>query len=71
MLIYMKSVPTQYYQKVWKRISPVKVSMIEKNEKCDHEIGDGFIYKYDRTNHKICGTVKCAGKESTIAKHLI
>jgi len=40
------------YQKVWKRMAPVKVTMIEQNEKCEHELGEAFVYEnhYDKPN---------------------
>jgi uncharacterized repeat protein (TIGR04076 family) len=39
------------YKQVWKRLYPVRVTMIAKDEPCPyHDIGDTFIYKshYDK-----------------------
>ena len=38
------------YKEIWKRFSPVKVKMIEKNEDCLHNLSDSFLYNnhYDK-----------------------
>ena len=38
------------YKQVWKRFAPVAATMITENEKCQHSLGDAFVYKnhYDR-----------------------
>jgi uncharacterized repeat protein (TIGR04076 family) len=38
------------YKRVWKRLAGVSATMIEKNEQCQHNIGDSFAYKnhYDK-----------------------
>jgi len=38
------------YQVTFRRMAPVKVTMVEKNEQCHHNIDDVFIYKnhYDK-----------------------
>lgn len=30
----------------WKDLGPIRVEMVEKNEKCHHEIGDVFYYPH-------------------------
>ena len=33
------------YRKVWDRISHIEIKMVEKHERCKHELGDCFQYK--------------------------
>lgn len=33
------------YQKLWDRIGKIEIKMVEKYEKCKHNIGDTFIYE--------------------------
>lgn len=33
------------YLKLWERLSPLQIKMIEKNGLCNHDLGDTFIYK--------------------------
>lgn len=38
------------YKRVWKRLAGIRAKMIEKNEQCQHEVGDTFMYRnhYDK-----------------------
>ena len=33
------------YKKLWEKLSPVEITMIEKNESCKHNLGDSFIFE--------------------------
>ena len=33
------------YKDVWKNISEIQITCIEKNEECKHSVGDSFIYE--------------------------
>ena len=33
------------YKNVWKNISKIQITCIEKNEECKHSVGDSFIYE--------------------------
>jgi hypothetical protein len=33
------------YKDVWKNISKIEITCIEKNEECKHFVGDSFIYE--------------------------
>jgi uncharacterized repeat protein (TIGR04076 family) len=38
------------YRKIWEKIAPVEVKMIEKNERCKHDLGESYVYRnhYER-----------------------
>ncbi|MCK5609240.1 TIGR04076 family protein [Candidatus Pacearchaeota archaeon] len=40
------------YRRVWGKIAPVDIKMVEKNEQCIHKPGDTFMYKthYEKPN---------------------
>ena len=33
------------YKELWKDLGPIEIRIIEKNEKCPHEVGDTFYYE--------------------------
>lgn len=33
------------YGELWGKLGPIEIKMIEKNEKCHHELGDMFYYE--------------------------
>jgi uncharacterized repeat protein (TIGR04076 family) len=33
------------YREVWKSVSRVRITCVEKNEECRHKVGDTFIYE--------------------------
>lgn len=41
------------YRRFWDNISKVEIRMIEKNEECQHNLGDSFVYEnpYKRPEH--------------------
>ena len=46
------------YTKVWDRIPPVEVTLIERKGGCKHEVGDSFIYKNHRDRPpEICASI--------------
>jgi uncharacterized repeat protein (TIGR04076 family) len=40
------------YKQIWARIPPVKITNLVENEKCQHRLGDTFVFKnhYDKPN---------------------
>ena len=32
--------------KTWSELGPIEIRMVEKNEKCPHEVGDTFYYEH-------------------------
>jgi len=40
------------YKQIWARIPPVKITNLVENEKCQHRLGDTFVFKnhYDKLN---------------------
>ena len=34
------------YKKLWEDLGPIEIKMVEKNEKCPHDVGDVFYYKH-------------------------
>jgi uncharacterized repeat protein (TIGR04076 family) len=33
------------YRAFWEKLTPVRITMVEKNEECKHCVGDSFLYK--------------------------
>jgi uncharacterized repeat protein (TIGR04076 family) len=34
------------YKELWKKLGPIEIKMIEKNEWCHHAVGDTFYYEH-------------------------
>jgi uncharacterized repeat protein (TIGR04076 family) len=51
-----KSLTDAQYKKLWKNLGPIEIKMVEKNEKCRHNLGDTFYYEHPYSPPK---EVKC------------
>jgi len=44
------------YRGLWAALGPIRITMVEKHEKCPHEVGDEFTYE---TPYKPPAGVEC------------
>ena len=42
------------YQELWNQIGRIRIKMVEKIGKCNHELGDTFYYQTHTSNQKEC-----------------
>ena len=41
----MEKLTTEEYHALWRKLGPIELKMVEKNEECKHKLGDTFYYK--------------------------
>lgn len=42
----MEKLTTEEYRALWKKLGPIELKMVEKNEECKHKLGDTFHYDH-------------------------